>query len=88
MWNRLSEGKISKIIMLHREGLSYPQIARRLRVHRETVGRHVRKLKEPTRVVSIGLYSSDLKKLRRQAKKQKKPVTDLIREIVHQQLTS
>jgi len=88
MWNRLSEGKVSKIIMLRREGLSYSQIARRLRVHRETVGRYVRKLKEPTRVVSLGLYSSDLKKLKRQAKKQKKPITDLIREIVHQQLTS
>jgi len=86
MWTRLSEGKVSKIIVLHREGLSYPQIVRRLRVHRETGGRYVRNLKDPTRVVSIGLYSSDLK-LRRQAKRQKKLVTDRIREIIHQQLT-
>ena len=84
--NRLSERKISQLIKYHRQALSYRQIARKLKINRETVGRYIRRLKEPTRVIPIGLYVSDIKKLRREAKKQKKYTHDIVREIVHEHL--
>lgn len=86
VWNRLSDRNVSRIIVLHRQGLSYPSIARKLKVNRETVGRYVRKLNEPTRVISVALYSSDLKRLERQANKQNKSASDIIRGIIHERL--
>ena len=46
----------------------------------------IRKLKEPTHVTGVALYSADVIQLRRRAKKEKKSVSDLVREIVNKHL--
>jgi len=43
-------------------------------------------LKEPTHVVGVALYNTDVTKLRRRANKEKKAVSDLDRENVNKHL--
>lgn len=87
MGKRLSDIQVDRIIKLHRRGSSYPKIAARLKINKETVGRYIRKLKQRTRVVSIALYRKDFIKIKHRAKKEKKSVSDIVREIVNSHLS-